>query len=235
MFESTSLNDTIETAQRLLGSTLVVRSDETSTTAGMIVETEAYLPDDPASHSYRGATPRNEVMFGPPGHAYVYRSYGVHWCVNVVTGAVGSGEAVLIRAVQPTLGVDVMRGRRGIHDEARDRDLCSGPGKLCHALAIDGSFNGAEIAFRAGGDIENERSEKKRSDGGFTVRRIEIVWPAAPVDPRRIVATRRIGISRGTESLYRFCFFDDRWVSRPVRSRGRRSRRSARGHPSTDS
>jgi DNA-3-methyladenine glycosylase len=112
--------------------------------AGRIVEVEAYRGfDDPASHAFRGPTPRNSVMFGPPGHLYVYLSYGVHYCCNVVCRPEGVPGAVLIRALAPLTGLDVMRSRR---TAARaDRDLCSGPGKLCQALGLDRTFDGADV------------------------------------------------------------------------------------------
>ena len=127
----------LEVAPDLIGATLLVDG-----VGGIIVELEAYHHSEPAAHSFNGPTPRNLVMFGPPGFTYVYRSYGIHWCVNFVCEKTGSASAVLIRALQPTHGIPAMRRRRGLHDE---RSLCSGPGKLCEALAITVAHSGLPL------------------------------------------------------------------------------------------
>src|ERR1700726_654054 len=127
----------LEVAPDLIGATLLSNG-----VGGRIVELEAYHHTEPAAHSYRGPTPRNAVMFGPPGFAYVYRSYGIHWCVNFVCEREGSAAAVLIRAIEPTVGLSVMRRRRGVTDE---RLLCSGPGRVCEALRITHAHNGLAL------------------------------------------------------------------------------------------
>ncbi|MFK8025584.1 MAG: DNA-3-methyladenine glycosylase [Ilumatobacter sp.] len=124
----------------LLGKLLVVDSNGVRC-SGRIVETEAYTSDDPASHTYNGPTPRNRVMFGPAAHLYVYLSYGIHQCANVVTGADGDGQAVLFRAVEPVEGISEMRRRRG----RPDRELANGPGKLCQALGITADHGGVDL------------------------------------------------------------------------------------------
>ena len=126
-----------EVAPDLIGVTLLVDG-----VGGPIVEVEAYDQEDPASHAFRGPTARNAVMFGPPGFAYVYRSYGIHWCLNFVCDVEGRAEAALIRALAPERGVEEMRARRGLTAE---RALCSGPGKLCQALGITHDLNGAAL------------------------------------------------------------------------------------------
>ena len=159
---------------------------------GTIVEVEAYHHTDPAAHSYRGPTARNAVMFGPPGHVYVYRSYGIHWCVNFVCEAEGSASAVLIRALMPTTGLAVMRRRRGVGD---DRLLCAGPGRLCEALAITGAHNGAVL-----------------NQPPFAL--------LARTAPTEIVSGPRIGITRAADLPWRYGLKGSRFLSRPFRREG---------------
>lgn len=168
-------------ARALIGATLTVDG-----VGGIIVETEAYDRNDPASHSFAGPTLRNSAMFGQPGHAYVYRSYGIHWCLNFVCGYPGeTGSAVLIRALEPVFEVDRMRARRGID---RTTLLCSGPGRLSQALDIDGRLN-----------------EKPLDRAPFGMQ----------AGPEVAVAEgRRIGISRGVETQWRFALRDSPFLSR---------------------
>jgi DNA-3-methyladenine glycosylase len=175
--------DVHEAARTLIGWTLLKGG-----VGGIVVETEAYAPDDPASHSFRGRTPRNAAMFGPPGRLYVYRSYGVHWCANVACREEGVGAAVLLRALEPTTGLDVMRLRRGLDDP---RLLCAGPGRLAQALAISVEDDGAPV----------------------DVPPFELV---APADGECAVVTgARVGISRAVERPWRYSLRGSAYVSRP--------------------
>lgn len=171
--------DTAKAARRLLGCRLV-REVDGERMAGIIVETEAYLgTEDLGCHSARGRTNRTEVMFGPPGHAYVYLIYGMYHCLNVVTRPEGDPQAVLIRAIEPVEGLEQMRrnrSRRQRKSSPVDRELANGPGKLCEALGIDGSFNGVDLAGKA--------------------LRIEL---APPVPDRDIATGPRIGIAYAGE------------------------------------
>jgi DNA-3-methyladenine glycosylase len=157
---------------------------------GRIVETEAYDRDDPASHTFNGQTERNASMFGPPAHAYVYRSYGIHWCLNFVCREAGHGAGVLLRAVEPLAGLARMRERRGV-DELRQ--LCSGPGKLCQAMGVTHALNGLPLAQPP---FQLERD----SDA------------ASPVE---VVSGPRIGISKAMETVWRFGLQGSRFLSRP--------------------
>jgi DNA-3-methyladenine glycosylase len=179
-----------EVAPDLIGVTLLVGG-----VGGRIVEVEAYDQEDPASHGYRGRTPRNESMFGPPGHAYVYRSYGIHWCLNLVCAGEGVAEAALIRALEPTAGIDEQRRRRGTDDV---RALCSGPGKLCQALGITREHDGLAL------DRPPFRLRERQ---------------AVP----EVVTGPRIGITRATELSWRYLEQGSLFLSRPVPPAARRS------------
>jgi DNA-3-methyladenine glycosylase len=184
-------------APELLGKVLVREDGEGDARVGRIVEVEAYCgPADPGSHAYRGMTPRNRTMFGPPGGLYVYFTYGMHWCANVVCGDEGEGVAVLLRALAPLAGVDAMYAARP--RARRERDLCSGPAKLCQALGLDGSFDGADL-------VTADRGVWLGDDG--TPR------------PRRPVQTTRIGLSAGADHPWRWCVPGDAHVSGPARLR----------------
>jgi DNA-3-methyladenine glycosylase len=176
--------DSPEVARLLIGTTLLVDG-----VGGIIVETEAYDREDPASHTFSGPTLRNAVMFGPPGRAYIYLSYGIHWCLNFVCREAGHGAGVLIRALEPTTGIPVMIRRRGQEDP---RMLCSGPGRLGQALAITHKLNG------------------KRLDR----RPFRLI--AAGKRPR-VVCGPRIGISKAVDERWRFGLAGSRYVSRPFR------------------
>ena len=178
-----------DVAPELLGHVLVRRSAEGVALRARIVETEAYAESDPASHSFRGVTPRTAVMFGRAGHLYVYFTYGMHWCMNVVTGLDGEGSAVLLRAGEPLEGLEEMRTRRG-----RDavRDLCSGPARWAQAFGVDGTLNGADLV--RGSDIWIERGD------------------AVPATAVKV--TTRIGIRVGTDRLWRFAELASPFVSR---------------------
>jgi DNA-3-methyladenine glycosylase len=171
--------DAAVVAPALLGTKLLV-----SGVGGLIVETEAYHPSDPASHSFRGPTPRNGAMFAGPGRVYVYRSYGIHWCINFVCR---NASAVLIRAIEPTDGIDTMRERRGLEDV---RMLCSGPGKVCQALGVTGELDGRML----------------------TARPFKIVLPAGPAEAS---VGPRIGITKAAEVPWRFGVKGSRYLSKP--------------------
>ena len=171
-----------EAARELVGWTFLADG-----VGGRIVETEAYAPNDPASHSFGGRTARNATMFGPAGTLYVYRSYGVHWCANVVCCGEGVGAAVLLRAVEPLQGLDVMLARRGV-DEARL--LCSGPGRLAQALGISLAHDGLAL----------------------DVPPFELRPPEIAAD---VVRSERVGISRAVELPWRYSLKGSEYVSRP--------------------
>ena len=158
-------------------------------TAGVIVETESYHADDPACHAYGGPTPRSSVLFGPPAHAYVYLSYGIHSLLNFVAEPEGDAAAVLVRALEPVAGIEEMRRRRRVE---RLEDLCSGPGKLTEALGIGLDLNGVTLLD---GPIE--------------------VTGRTPSDEPAIVTAPRIGITKATEHPWRFCAAESRFVSKP--------------------
>ncbi|KQS55488.1 3-methyladenine DNA glycosylase [Brevundimonas sp. Leaf363] len=173
--------DAAAAARGLIGWTLLVDG-----VGGVIVETEAYDVGDPASHSFRGPTKRNAPMFGPVGRAYVYRIYGLHWCLNAVVDSANAGSAVLIRALEPTHGIEVMTDRRrglGL------RDLCAGPGRLCEALGVTGAHGGLSLG-----------------DPPF-----QLMPPAAS---KAVTSGVRIGVTKGAETPWRFGLVGSRFLSR---------------------
>jgi DNA-3-methyladenine glycosylase len=171
-----------EVAPDLIGATLLVDG-----VGGIIVEVEAYHHTEPAAHSYNGLTPRNAVMFGPAGFVYVYRSYGIHWCVNFVGEKAGSASAVRIRALEPTHGIPAMRRRRGVHDE---RSLCSGPGKLTEALGITHAHNGLALDQPP----------------------MALYAPTAKPD---VVTGLRIGLTKAVDLPWRYGLRGSKFVSKP--------------------
>jgi DNA-3-methyladenine glycosylase len=173
-----------EVAPDLIGTTLLFGG-----IGGRVVEVEAYHHTDPAAHSFRGPTSRNAVMFGPPGYAYVYRSYGIHWCLNFVCEPKGSASAVLIRALEPTVGLPTMRRGRGVAD---DRLLCSGPGRLCQSLAITGA------------------------DSGLALDQLPFEL-FARVGKLKVIAGPRIGITKAADLPWRYGLKDSRFLSKPFR------------------
>jgi DNA-3-methyladenine glycosylase len=173
-----------EVAPDLIGATLLVDG-----VGGIIVEVEAYHHTDPAAHSYNGRTPRNAVMFGPPGYLYVYRSYGIHWCMNFVCEEEGSASAVLLRAIEPTQGLAAMRRRRGLADE---RQLCSGPGKVCEALGITDRHNGLPL--------DKAPFELRARDRDY-----------------EIASGVRIGITKAADLPWRYGMKGSRFLSKPMR------------------
>ena len=172
-----------DVAPELIGATLLVDG-----VGGAIVEVEAYDHEDPAAHGFRGRTARNASMFGPPGHAYVYRSYGIHWCLNLVCEEEGSAAALLVRALEPAAGVERMRARRGLDDL---RLLCAGPGRLCEALGVTRDHDGAALDAPP----------------------FELLAAAAP---REVGTAPRIGISVATERPWRYCASGSRFLSRSL-------------------
>jgi DNA-3-methyladenine glycosylase len=180
------LYDATLAAPALLGWLLVHDSTE-GRTSGYITETEAYMSSDAASHSYRGKTPRTEIMFGPPGYLYVYFTYGMHYCVNIVTGPEGNGQGVLIRALEPVDGIDIMAKRRGIMNEI---GLTNGPAKLAQAMGFGRQHNG----------------QYALGDGSIKL------LPGNK--PHKIVQAKRIGITREVDKLWRFYIEGSPYISR---------------------
>jgi DNA-3-methyladenine glycosylase len=172
----------LEVAPDLIGATLLVDG-----VGGRIVELEAYHHTEPAAHSYNGPTPRNAVMFGPAGYAYIYRSYGIHWCLNFVCEPAGSASAVLIRALEPVEGLPLMRRRRGLSDP---RLLCSGPGRLCEALRVTAVHNGLALDAPP-----------------FAL--------LAKPEPVEIVVGVRIGITKAVDKPWRYGEKGSRFLSKP--------------------
>jgi DNA-3-methyladenine glycosylase len=202
--------DAVTVARALLNAVVVRVLPDGNVLAGRISETEAYTQNDPSSHSFGGVRTRNAPMFGCPGSAYIYYIYGAHYCLNAVTGAVGVGEAVLIRALEPLAGMELMTVRRGLIETAHPprneiaaerarvrhlQRLCGGPGRLCQALGLDQTWNGWDLTQGM---------------------QLWIAAPRGPVDPNAVLATPRIGISRAQDYLWRFTLRGDPFTSRSI-------------------
>lgn len=186
------LRPTLTVAKDLLGKFLVRRSGK-QTLIGKIVEVEAYLGEkDPASHTYRGKTKRNEVMFKEGGHLYVYFTYGMHFCANVVTEKEGIGHAVLLRAIEPVEGIELMKKNRGFTTDKPDKNLTNGPAKLCEALGIARNENGTDLL-------------------GVKI----FITPGESILKKQIIQSTRIGIKKGVEKRWRFYIKVNEFVSRP--------------------
>lgn len=208
--------ETTALARRLLSYGLYVVNPDGSRCGGVIVETEAYLADDEASHSYRGRTARNASMFLPAGHVYVYRSYGIHWCVNVVTAAEGIGEAVLLRALEPRRNVEKMHQRRGIPvpppGGRLDRRLTNGPGKLCQALGICAAFDGCPLEVWDE-DSEQVLAEQMNSISVAMDPQLALIREDTDTE-QEIIVGPRVGITRAVERPLRFRRSGNRWTGR---------------------
>jgi DNA-3-methyladenine glycosylase len=185
----------LEVAREMIGCTVVHGE-----TAGVIVETEAYHDSEPACHAFVGLTPRTKTLFGPPGQAYVYRSYGIHALLNAVCEPAGVGAAVLIRALRPIAGLEQMRSRRGVED---DLELCSGPGKLTQALGVELGENGSSLLDGPVAIFAAAGGQGAESVAGPGAERIEV--RSGP----------RVGISKAVELPWRFCLAGSPHVSRP--------------------
>lgn len=196
----------VEVAPALLGNVLVRAVRGGRRIAARIVETEAYEEGDPASHSFRGKTARNAVMFGPSGHLYMYFTYGLHFCANVVTGEMGEGSAVLLRAAEPLEGLDLMARRRGVPEPGL---LCSGPARLAQAFGLDLRHDGLDLA--GGGTVWVERG--------------------TPIPAERIAGGPRVGIRYGTERPWRFLATGNPYLSRGGAGSVRGRERAARPTP----
>jgi DNA-3-methyladenine glycosylase len=200
----------LEVAHDLIGCVVEHAPADGPPVSGVIVETEAYHDSEPACHAFAGLTPRTRTLFGPPGRAYVYRSYGIHALLNAVCEPEGVGAAVLIRALEPLDGIETMRARRSRNGIAmRDGDLCSGPGKLTQALGIELSENGGDL-----------------HDGPVRILPREAAW----LEPDVITGTR-IGITKAIELPWRFCAAENRHVSRPRPSRRPQISSASRADP----